>query len=185
MPSDAAPPIVLMNQHSGPWPEDDRLDLRNISGDGFSRIVTSCRAKWLRLGDLTAKSLDGIEELRDTTELLIEWAPKVESIEPVFRMGQLHSLSVIDVARLRDISGIGRLSKLRSLTLEGGVWKPLRLNSLKPVADLPGLQHLRIMNVRLADDDVTCLSRLAGLRSLELSNQFEREQIAALAHRFK
>jgi len=43
---------------------------------------------------------------------------------------------------------------------------------------------LSLAHIRLADDDITVLSRCSGLRRLQVPNQFEMEQVAFLAKRF-
>lgn len=159
------------------------LDLRNIDSKAFGDLLARCRTKNLRIYHIKISNLDGIERLDTVTDLTLEWAPKVTSLSPVFRMRGLQALRVRDLPRLAELDGIASLIHLRSLTLRGGEWKPLRLASLRPVASLTNLEELTVQNTRLGDDDVTRLASLPHLRSLTLSNQFDRAQVATLAKR--
>lgn len=157
------------------------LDVRHVDARGFAELLGQCRASHLRIYHLEVGSLDGIDSLRSLATLTLEWAPKVRTLDPVFEMAGLCELQIRDFARLRDLSGIEKLKGLRKLVLTGGVWRPLRLASLRPVAAIHDLEALTLLNVRLEDDDITCLAGLRRLVSLNLSNQFDRAQVAILA----
>lgn len=63
----------------------------------------------------------------------------------------------------------------------GSLHPPMRLETLRPVTELPNLRRLSISVMRLDDDDISFLASIKSLRSLRLSNQFEKEQFAYLA----
>jgi hypothetical protein len=121
--------------------------------------------------------------LRTVSDLSFEWATKISSLSPVFRMTWLRRLEIRDFPRLTDLEGIDALQDLAELDLSGGMWKPLRVASVRPIAALRSLTSLTLQNFRVADDDVTVLANLTSLRSLLLSNQFDRSQVAFLAKR--
>jgi hypothetical protein len=130
------------------------------------------------------ESLDGIEALRSTTKLSLEWSPNVKTLRPVFEMRWLSFLAVCDFARLSHIDGVEALNELVELRLSGNrgsLKPPLQLSSLSPVARLPKLERFTLMNARVEDDDITCLAGISTLRSIHLSNQFERGLFAYLA----
>lgn len=162
------------------------LDVRNVTTGEWEDILAACHVEVLRLYHITLKSLDGIETLVETRELTLEWATKVESLAPVFRMPGLTTLSVFDFPRLRSLSGIEALSKLTELNLSGSrasLNPPLRLTTIEPVVRIPNLASLSLTNARLEDDDITPLARCTKLRRLHLSLRFERKQLAFLANR--
>jgi len=161
-------------------------DLRNIGKNVWPRVLSHCRADELRLYHITLPSLDGIERLTSTRKLNLEWATKIDEVSPVFRMTNLTSLSIFDFPKLKNLSGIEALTKLLEFQLSGsrGATTPaLRLTSIKPVVELPNLVSFSLQNAKIDDDDVTCLADCKTLRSLILSNQFEKGQIAYLAKR--
>lgn len=181
--------ILLLDR---PFPEQRlaeaaKLDLRNIGPSVWPKIVSRCRASHLRLYHLTLSSLGGLGALTHTHHLELEWATKVEELSPVFRLGsRLSSLSVFDFPKLRDLAGIEALTELTELNLSGSrssLTPPLRLASLEPIARLGKLATLSLANARLDDDDITVLARCKSLRRLQLSNQFDRAQVAFLAKR--
>jgi len=177
--------VVLMDAKPAPRLGDggEPLDLRNINAQAFGEITHHCRSQSLRLYHLTVVSLEGIEALRTVTELSLEWATKVVSLAPVFRMGWLRRLTVIDLPRLVDLEGIEALATLTGLRAGGGMWKAMRLPSARPLAGLRSLKRLELEQIRFADDDIRVLAELTRLRYLRLSNQFERAQVAFLAKR--
>jgi len=164
----------------------DELDLRNIGIKVWPTLVSKCQARDLRLYHITLLSLAGIEALRSVRRLALEWVTKIVDLRPVFRLVDLASLSIYDFPKLRELNGIEGLSDLTELNLSGSrgaISPPLRLASIEPVSRISGLTKFSLANAKLDDDDITCLARCSRLRHLQLSNQFEREQVAFLAKR--
>jgi Leucine-rich repeat (LRR) protein len=162
------------------------LDLRNIGTSIWPRLLRICHAKELRLYHITLKSLNGVEALTATRQLTLEWATKIEQLDPVFHLQHLSRLSVYDFPRLRTLTGIERLQDLTELNLSGSrgaINPPLRLATLAPVTLIPNLTSFSLGNARLDDGDITCLSKCSRLRDLSLSKNFDRSQFAFLAKR--
>jgi len=90
----------------------DSLDLRAIGPKAWETIVASCTASELRLYYLKIRSLAGVERLRRTVSLKIEYANKVEDVSPLFAMHWLRSLTLFDLPRIRRIDGIEALGDL-------------------------------------------------------------------------
>jgi Leucine-rich repeat (LRR) protein len=160
------------------------LDLRNVSDKNWENVLTISLASRLSLYHVTTAHLTGIEALLSVESLAITWAPKINDLNPVFRMSQLKELDLSDFKQLRSIAGIQRLTKLTSLRLSGnlGSMSPkLQLESIAPVAQIPSLTHFSLQNATIADNDITTLAGCKSLVDLELSNQFDRAQFAYLA----
>lgn len=180
--------MILMNHEF----TDEQLadvteaDFRNIDASAWARLLRHCKATELRLYHITTSSLEGIATLSSATDLCLEWATKVVSIEPVFAMNNLRRLSIFDFSKLRQIVGIERLENLGELNLSGsrGSLTPrLKLESIKPVTRLPSLTSFELANAELDDDDITPLAECVSLRRLSLANRFDRRQFAYLAKR--
>jgi len=166
----------------------DSLDLRAIDKKGWETIVSSCKASELRLYYLKIQSLAGVERLRKTIRLRVEYANKVEDVSPLFRMPWLQSVWLYDLPRLRRIDGIEALEDLRELRLSGNrgsMEPPLRLETFRPIAGLRKLEKLELTNIRLEDRDISFIpDSFPNLRTLQLSlTAFERAQFAYLAKR--
>jgi hypothetical protein len=167
---------------------EDSLDLRAIGDKGWKAITESCTAADLKLYYLKIRSLAGIERLRRTIKLHVEYANKVEDISPLFAMHWLESLTVYDFRLIRRLDGIEALEGLKELQLSGNrgsMNPPLKLESVRPIASLKNLEKLEITNIRLEDRDISFIaSAFPRLRSLRLSGmEFERAQLAYLAKR--
>jgi len=185
------PPVIVMMD--GKFSPEDltshgALDLRAIGDKGWRAIVESCTASELRLYYLKVRSLAGVDRLRQTVNLSIEWANRVEDISPLFSMSWLRSLTLYDLPRIRRLDGIEALAGLQELHLSGNrgsLNPPLKLDSVRPIATLENLERLEIVNLRLEDNDISFISSaFPKLRSLRLSGKtFERAQLAYLAKR--
>ena len=168
--------------------KQDSLDLRSIGPKAWAAILASCNASELRLYYLKIQSLVGIDRLRHTHKLSIEWANKIDDISPLFAMHWLKSLFLSDLPLLKQINGIELLEDLRELHLSGNrgsLNPPLRLDSVRSIASLRKLEKLEIVNIRLEERDISFVaSAFPNLRSLSLSwKEFERAQFAYLAKR--
>ena len=166
--------------------ENAELDLRNIGTKVWPMLLAKCQAKDLRLYHITLPSLEGIESLVNARRLALEWATKVDELGPVFRLINLTSLSIFDFPKLRQLAGIEALGELTELNLSGSrgaITPPLRLASIESVTRISGLTKFSLMNTKLEDDDITVIARCSRLRHLQLSNQYERTQVAFLAKR--
>lgn len=164
--------------------ERNELDLRNISAKVWPVILSRCMATELRLYNIKLPTLDGIETLIRTRQLRLEWATKIESLEPVFRLKGLTHLTIGDFPKLRRLDGLETLSELTELHLSGNVGggsAPLRLDSIESVSRIPNLARLSIANMKLETDDISSLARCSNLRYLSLTNQFQGTQVAFLA----
>jgi hypothetical protein len=184
------PAVVLMDQGFSveTLAGCDSLDLRNIDAKTWEKLLSHCRASELRLYHLKIRSLSGVDRLRKTSSLNIEWANKIEDIKPLFNMPWLTKLFLSDLPRIRRIEGIETLENLRELRLSGNrgsLDPPLRLESVRPIASLRKLEKLEITIIRLEDREISFIaSSFPNLRSLKLSGkEFERAQLAYLAKR--
>lgn len=165
--------------------EEGALELRNIKDAVWETILSTCRASELHLYHVMLRLLVGIERLRNTSRLSLEWANRITGLAPVFQMPWLEYLFVINVSLLRNIEGIEALQNLISLHLSGdpdGLNPPLRLASIKPIAKLSRLEELTLENIRL-DDEISFIASFPRLRELNLATRFERKQCAYLAKR--
>ena len=185
--SQMEPVVILMDRDftSEAVGQQGSLDLRNISDDSWKAVVSCCVASELRLYHLTLRSLVGIDRLRTTFRLGIVWANKLANVAPIFQMSWLQSLSLSDLPQLRSIEGIEALQNLTEVHLSGNLGAlhpPLRLESVSSISKLPRLERLELLNLRLESDDISFVaSAFPNLRTLMLSNEFDRAQFAYLA----
>jgi hypothetical protein len=136
------------------------------------RAVYVCHFK--RLSDVP---LAGAERLE---HLMLGWAPKLVDLSFLRELPALRTIYLEDMKRV-DLSTLPHLPQVTGLYLGGGMWSTLRVESLAPLARLPRLRYLRLSNVRPADGRLRPLTELRELRSLDLPNFFEVEEVARLA----
>jgi hypothetical protein len=93
----------------------------------------------------------------------------------------LESLILQETRRLTDLGPVKTLRKLRHFEFGGGMGKPYLADSLEPLSELPHLERLHLLNMRVKRKGLTPLAKCRKLRVLELPNMFPVEEFALLA----
>jgi hypothetical protein len=141
------------------------------------------RMPWLtRLGlrNLKATDLSPLAELRSLEVLYIEDAAKLESLDVLRTLPNLRAFSIMDAKRLKELSAFEDASQLELVALHAGMWNPMKVETLKPVAALKKVRDLRLV-LQVVDQSLEPLHRLTSLENLKLTIQFPLEQFARLA----
>jgi hypothetical protein len=112
--------------------------------------------------------------------LMLNWAPRLVDLSFLRDLPALRVLYLDDMKRI-DLSTLPELPSLRGLQLGGTMWSTLNVESLTPLARLPGLRYLRLSNARPVDGSLRPLAQLKDLRELELPNFFDVSESARLA----
>ena len=158
-----------------------KLWLFDAKEKDVDRIFQYIQPRHVALYQTAIEDLSCLENLTHTETLILEWNTKAQKLWDVSKNKQLRNLAIIDFSKLRNIDGLGKSSQLRSLVLEGGMWKPMKLETLEPLAQHKDLEELRLLNIRLKDNSLQALKNLSNLKFLELSNQFPTKEIALLS----
>jgi hypothetical protein len=87
---------------------------------------------------------------------------------------------VHNAPKLSSIEAAAGLRRLKVLWLSGGVYTPMRIASLEPLAKLHGLRSLTLSNVRVRDRSFRALGGMRQLRKLELPLYFPASEFAWL-----
>jgi len=130
-------------------------------------------------------SLAPLATLRSLTHLHLGGAPSATGLEALARLPDLIDLELHNVRAAADLSFLQGLEGLRALDLagDGNSLKPLKLESLAPLAAMTGLERLSLSTIRVADGSLAPLAALPKLRWLGLSNAFPMAEVARLAGR--
>jgi len=72
-------------------------------------------------------------------------------------------------------------TQIKSLSLDGGMDKKMKVDTLKPISKLSQLEYLRLTNISVKDNALQPIEKLTNLKILELSNQFPTKEYANLA----
>ena len=158
----------------------DKLWLFGAKEKDIDRVFKIIQPEYVNLYQLLAKDLTCLEQLKCKT-LLADWNTKALKLWDLKRNGDLRKLSIRDFSKISNIDEIQVAKNLVSLSLEGGMWKPLKIDSLKPIIHLEKLEYLRIMQIKVADESLKPIAELNNLKTLEISNQFPTKEYANLA----
>lgn len=152
-----------------------------INQKQFDDIVSRINPEMLLIYGLRASDLTALAKLDNLKHLCLDWNTKATSLWDFSQNGQLETLAVRDFSALRDISELSRASTLKGLSLEGGMWKSLQLNSLEPLVNMTSLKYLSLHNLKVVTGSIRSLKSLKQLEELAISNQFPTEDYAFLS----
>ena len=133
---------------------------------------------------VTGSAIESFAPLRQLTRLVwmhVSVATRLRSLSGIERHPNLTFLEIRECATVSDLEPLQNLQHLRLLTLDGRMYKPMRLDSLEPLGRLNSLRILRLSAVRVRDRDLSPLFGLSGLQWLELPRHFSPEQFAELS----
>lgn len=122
-------------------------------------------------------SLSGAEKLE---HLMLRWAPNLVDLDFLRELPNLRTVYLEDMKRI-DLSTLPELPRVTGFHLGGGMWAPMKVDSLEPLLRMPNLRHLTLSNVRTLDGKLEAVSKLKKLKELNLPNFFELEEVARLA----
>jgi hypothetical protein len=125
------------------------------------------------------RSLGSLAELCNLEELVIAGFPD-ESFEFLARLEKLRFLSVMHMPKIFDIAPLARLTQLTSLSLSTlPSWdtsqKTTTIQSLEPLAAIPGLAHLELFGVCPPDKLLAPLEKCRRLETVRISQYPQAE----------
>ena len=157
-----------------------RLVMRAPTDASLASIGGATGVEDLELYGGTMTSLTALGGLRKLRYLTISVASRLRTLEGLDGLTALQYLSVWHCAALTSIAPLQGLRRLRYVFLDGNMYKPMRLESLAPLAELGDLEVLKLHNVRVRDGDLTPLHGLHRLRLLDLPDHFAAPEVSAL-----
>lgn len=163
----------------------ERSALRRIiaRGVGDRELEFIGRARSLEhvdLADPKSPNLTALQKLSRLRLLSIANTARLVSLDGIEHLSRLELLSVANASRLSSIDAIASLRRLRVLFLAGGMYRSMRIASLRPLSGLTELCKLVLSNVGVADRSIIPLADLKKLRRLSLPKYFAAEEFAVL-----
>ncbi len=156
----------------------------HVKPETLDRVLKSADPEILRIEGVQTDDLSCLSRLGRVRGLAIEWNTKLESLDCLRPLQRVDTLSLNDMKRIRDLSPIAEIGGLRQLSLAGGMWSDLDLETLAPLAALKDLEVLWIAATRVRDGSLAPLEQLKNLRTLEIANSTaSTEEFARLAAR--
>ena len=135
----------------------------------------------LHLDKVTATDLSSLRKLSKLTSLTVINASKVQDLAWVPQHAGLQAIAIGELKAIHDLTPLSTLTHLRALGVEGGVWTPMQVATLAPLAALSNLESLFITNLQVTDKSLQPLHALANLRVLQCAKFFARDAFVSLA----
>lgn len=135
----------------------------------------------LYLYNAQIEDLSPLEQFKTVKYILINWNSKVSKLWKLTCNEKLEGLSLTHTTKIRSLRGLEKATNLKHLSLSGGMWSTLILDTLSPIASLKNLEYVSLKSIRVLNDGLKPLKELTKLKELDLSNQFETEDYALLS----
>lgn len=149
------------------------------------KILSFISLKYLNLYQVLAKDLSILEIQENLETLILEWSTKASSLWDISKNTNLRTLEILDFSKLESVDQLSSATQLKSLVFGGGHGKPIKIETLKPLESLNGLESLGLINLKVLDGSLEPLGNLKTLKNLNISNQFETKEYAWLATRLQ
>lgn len=147
----------------------------------LEKIFSFVTPQFINVYQVLAKDLTILESLTNTETIVLRWNTKSDKLWNMSHNTGLKTLVIEDFPKITSIEAIASANYLEYLVLEGGMWNPLKLDTLKPLSELQMLKFLRLVNMHVREDGLRPIAVLKDLKELMLSNQFETIDYAYLS----
>lgn len=158
-------------------------DVAYICGASEKSFATLCRlihAKRMDFFEMRVADLSPLADVPNLRHLAIRWNTKVTTAAPLAGL-RLEGLIFDDTPKLSDLSPLEHLQNLEYFASIGCMNGRNTARSLKPLAKLPKLRDLCLLNLKVENEGLTPLAKCEALRILKVSNQFPTEEYAFLS----
>lgn len=146
---------------------DEIADLENLD--------TLCIEK------LTAQDLSPLWKLARLRILVVRGSTSIENLNWVGGLQSLRGLSFESCKKLTDIGPLAQLPDLAAVGIEGGMWTPMRVETLAPLSKISSLEYLFMTNLRVNDGSLKPLHNLSRLKVMLCANFFSKEEFCEMA----
>src|SRR4051812_35241726 len=135
----------------------------------------------LRVWHCNYGSLAPVVQYPNLTTLVVATYPDAD-LEPLASLNGLEYLSLLHLPRVTDLAPLAQLTSLRTVRLAtlpswDSSGKVTEVDSLRPLALLPGLAHLELFGVRPASESLRDLEDAKGLISVRVS-KYPKAEVA-------
>ncbi|MEM8539250.1 MAG: hypothetical protein AAGF56_15480, partial [Pseudomonadota bacterium] len=128
---------------------------------------------------LRTTTIAPLEKMTQLRMLSLWWVQKLADIAPLAKL-PLEVLVLDEIRNNKSIDAVGEIASLRALTISGAMDSDHKIASLAPLLQLPRLEELRFIAMKLEDDTLRPLADCKALRDLWLANTYPTEDYAYL-----
>jgi hypothetical protein len=137
--------------------------------------------RYLYLGNASQAAVDAFGSVTTIEDLVLVDARNVDSVRALTSLPRLEWLALSDPRPLDRLDDLAAAQRLRGLGVGGGMWNAMKVDTLAPLAELPELEVLQMVNLRVADGSLAPVARLRRLRDLGIPNFYRLEEFARVA----
>lgn len=157
-----------------------RIVARGVGDRELEYIGRVTALEQLELADPKTPDLKALQRLSRLRLLSISNSARLMSLDGIESLSQMQLLSASNTTRLTSIDAIASLLNLRILFLAGGMYRSMRIASLRPLAGLIKLVKLVLSNIGVADRSLRPLAGLKNLRLATIPRYFPAVEFAML-----
>lgn len=159
----------------------ERASVIGAHGPALGEILARLDVETLGICDSRADDFSALARMPGLRRLDIRYATRLSDAGFLGHLGKLDVLSLYETPRLFDLAPVSEARSLRALDFSGGFSAPNKVRTLAPLGTLGALEVLRLTNLRVTEGGLRPLAGCTGLRSLDVSNQFETADYAYLS----
>lgn len=115
------------------------------------------------------KSIKNLPMLTNLQHFRLGGSAQVESIEALGEMTNLITLETEQLNKISDFSVLSKLIQLEGLGIDGGMWKPQKIDTLKPLSKLKKLKYLSVISSNILDKSFDPILELTNLERFSCS----------------
>ncbi len=127
-----------------------------------------------------ASDLAPVFKLKRLNHLAIDSPRKISDFRPLLELPALTTLIITNAKLMNDIEWLRDAHHLQVIGIEGGMWSPQKIPSLKPVAGLPSLRAFLGTSIRLEDKDLMPLAECPNLEFIGMAAAAPRAEFERL-----
>ena len=157
-----------------------KLIAKQVNQDFLDEISGLKDLEYLELEVVTAEDLSPLQQLDHLRTLRIDSLRKAKDFMPLLNLPSLTKLFLQNSKHLHSLEPFSTAHQLVSLGVEGGMWSPQKIPSLKPLEGLASLEALFLTSVQLEDKNLSCLAAIPNLKLLKCARFAPKSEFEAL-----
>lgn len=141
-----------------------------VKQEFFEAICQMPNLENLTFWTSTVEDISSISKLQELTHLKLWSFTRLKDVSPLLLLKKLRVLSIDNCFKVENYDVIGQMTQLTGLELCGDTFAPkrLRLNSLKPFETLKNLKHLDLSTASVIDNSYDSILQMKRLERFDL-----------------